>query len=78
MVRQLTKKDAYSAFEYALKATETKRQWPDTRVKLCLQMQQNGDVDPGKDCYSWVLTYDGMYEITKKVLFEKSYSIEGN
>jgi hypothetical protein len=28
MVRQLTKKDAYSAFEYALKAPETKRQWP--------------------------------------------------
>ena len=28
MVRQLTKKDAYSAFEYALKASETKRQWP--------------------------------------------------
>ncbi len=28
MVRQLTKKDAYSAFEYALKARETKRQWP--------------------------------------------------
>ena len=28
MVRQLTKKDAYSTFEYALKAPETKRQWP--------------------------------------------------
>src|SRR5688572_19888170 len=28
MVRQLTKKDAYSAFEYALKAPETRRQWP--------------------------------------------------
>jgi len=28
VVRQLTKKDAYSAFEYALKAPETKRQWP--------------------------------------------------
>jgi len=28
MVRQLTKKNAYSAFEYALKAPETKRQWP--------------------------------------------------
>lgn len=28
MVRQLTKKDAYSSFEYALKAPETKRQWP--------------------------------------------------
>ena len=28
MVRQVTKKDAYSAFEYALKAPETKRQWP--------------------------------------------------
>ena len=28
MVRQLTEKDAYSAFEYALKAPETKRQWP--------------------------------------------------
>ena len=28
MVRQLTKKDAYSAFEYALKAPETQRQWP--------------------------------------------------
>ena len=28
MVRQLTKKDAYSAFEYALKASETQRQWP--------------------------------------------------
>jgi integrase len=28
VVRQVTKKDAYSAFEYALKAPETKRQWP--------------------------------------------------
>ena len=28
VVRQLTKKDAYSSFEYALKAPETKRQWP--------------------------------------------------
>ena len=28
MVRRLTQKDAYSAFEYALKAPETKRQWP--------------------------------------------------
>jgi integrase len=28
VVRQLVKKDAYSAFEYALKAPETKRQWP--------------------------------------------------
>ena len=28
MVRQLTKKDAYSSFEYALKAPETERQWP--------------------------------------------------
>ena len=28
MVRQLTKKDGYSAFEYALKAPQTKRQWP--------------------------------------------------
>jgi hypothetical protein len=28
VVRQLTQKDAYSAFEYALKAPETKRQWP--------------------------------------------------
>ena len=50
----------------------------DTRLQLCLKMQQNGDVDPGTDCYSWVLTHDGMYEITKKFLFEKSYSIEGN
>ena len=50
----------------------------DTRVQLCLKMQQNGDVDPGTDCYSWVLTYEGIYEITKKFIFEKSYSIEGN
>jgi hypothetical protein len=28
LVRQLTIKDVYSAFEYALKAPETKRQWP--------------------------------------------------
>jgi hypothetical protein len=28
VVRQITKKDAYSTFEYALKAPETKRQWP--------------------------------------------------
>jgi hypothetical protein len=28
VVRQLTKKDAYSVFEYALKAPETKKQWP--------------------------------------------------
>lgn len=27
MVRQLNQKDAYSAFEYALKAPETKSQW---------------------------------------------------
>ena len=28
MVRQITQKDAYGAFEYALRAEETKRQWP--------------------------------------------------
>ncbi len=47
MVSQLTKKDAYSAFEYALKAPETQRQWP-RRLDIFLTFLQLGGQDVNK------------------------------
>ncbi|HSA75296.1 MAG TPA: hypothetical protein VLE21_03830 [Candidatus Nitrosocosmicus sp.] len=43
MVRQVTKKDAYSAFEYALRAPETKRQWPRRLDVFLTYLQLEGD-----------------------------------
>ena len=39
VVRQVTQTNAYSAFEYALKAPETKRQWP-RRLEVFLTFLQ--------------------------------------
>jgi hypothetical protein len=43
VVRQLTQKDAYSAFEYALKAPETKRQWPRRLDVFLAYLQLDGN-----------------------------------